>query len=134
MSPPGDSAALGVPSVTLGLLGGFELKIASELVQVAGHAQRLLALLAIRCGPVSRDSIVRLLWPEILESQAKARLRSVLWRLAECHRDRVLDFSGSTLALAQDVCVDFHTATGLAERLVDRSVHFDEEELRAEAL
>lgn len=135
--PAEDSPAAGccqlVPTVRLRLLGSFELTVASQPIRIAEHAQRLLALLAIRRDPVSRSSAANTLWPESSESRAKARLRSILWRLTECRDCHVLELDSSTLALSAEVEVDFHEATRWAEWLVDRSRSLDENELRAAA-
>jgi DNA-binding SARP family transcriptional activator len=98
-------------------------------VKVSVHAERLLALLAIRPGTHRRSWAAGVLWPELPQSQAKAKLRSVIWRLPETHRPHVLRLTDGTIALADDVPVDLHESIQAAEWLVDSSLRLDAEQL-----
>jgi DNA-binding SARP family transcriptional activator len=112
------------------LLDRLELVIGSRRLDVPVHADRLLALLAISGRPVSRDVAARTLWPEMPESRASAKLRSVLWRTADC-RDHVIELAKGMLTLAKGVWVDFYESTYAAERLVDPSTVMERTELTA---
>jgi DNA-binding SARP family transcriptional activator len=101
------------------LLSGFELRGDGKPVPLPLSAQRLVALLALRAGPLLRPHIAGTLWLDSSEERSAASLRSALWRL---HRPgyRIVETNGSTLHLAQDVCVDVHEAEALARRLLER--------------
>src|SRR3979411_3427561 len=63
------------------LLGGFQLVDAEAQVALAEGSQRLLALLALRGGPIKRVLVAGTLWPDVTEARAYASLRSALSRL-----------------------------------------------------
>jgi len=104
-------------SVRLTLLRQFELGADGQLVRLASSAQRLLALVALSDGPVSRSRASGTLWPEVDEWRASASLRSALWRLGR-PASRALVVTRGHLELAPDVAVDVVTAQTVAHRLV----------------
>jgi DNA-binding SARP family transcriptional activator len=124
----GDCRVEEVPPCRLHLLDRLELTIGSCRPAVPAHADRLLALLAVRGKPITRATAAQILWPEVPDSQASAKLRSVLWRTAD-YRQHVIEFTNGTLSLAESVWVDYHESTHVAERLVDRSATMDRGEL-----
>jgi len=100
------------PVIAIRLLGGFELQVKDEPVAVIPSAQRLLAYLALREGPVTRSTVAATLWPEASAPRAAACLRSALWRLVkplhvlvEANRDQ--------LRIAAAVRVDVHAVRSL---------------------
>lgn len=109
---------------TVHLLDGFGLDFDHVRVHVLPSARRLLALLALRDGPVSRTAVAALLWPEATARRAAACLRSTLWRLAKPGAPLV-EAVDDTLCLGPGVDVDFRRACRLAdavavtERVVD---------------
>ena len=106
-------------SVRLTLLRQFELGADGQLVRLASSAQRLLALVALSDGPLSRSRASGTLWPEVDECRASANLRSALWRLGG-PASRALVVTRAHLQLAPVVAVDVTRAQTVAQRLVDR--------------
>jgi DNA-binding SARP family transcriptional activator len=80
--------------------------------------QRLLALVSLR-ATVTREQAGGILWPDVPDCRAAARLRTALWRL---HRagDGVIHSADGQLLLAPHVDVDVTSWTGLALRVIDR--------------
>lgn len=104
----------------LRLLGAFEFKVRHRPVPIGRNGQRVLALLALRHGPVRRDVLARTLWPDVPESRLLPYLRSILWRLTNCCQ-AALAASGGELRLADDVAVDVRLSSNVACELIDRS-------------
>jgi DNA-binding SARP family transcriptional activator len=100
------------------LLGGFQLVDAEAQVALAEGSQRLLALLALRGGPIKRVLVAGTLWPDVTEARAYASLRSALSRLDGVVRDAV-EVNPSDVRLASRVRVDLREAQALAHRLLD---------------
>jgi DNA-binding SARP family transcriptional activator len=115
----GSEGAEGAPGahVRLTLLGSWDLSIDGESVHVALNGQRMLALLALK-GRLTRAYAAGMLWPDVFDEQASARLRSTLWRLQETSNDLVVR-EGQRLALAPHVEVDAAEASALARSFVD---------------
>lgn len=122
MAPP--------PPTVLGLIGGFELHAGDAAVALPLSAQRLVAFVALQPRAVQRLYVSGVLWPDSGEEQAKASLRSALWRV---HRvaGRVLVACGSHLALAPHVAVDVTALATLAHRALDAPRTLDEHAARA---
>lgn len=114
-----------VNSVTLRILGKFDLIAGGRSVPVGVSCQRLLALLAINGGGASRGHVAGTLWPDVRAARASANLRSVLWRLQRCDC-QVIEPSFHDLRLAADVAVDIEEVTSVARTLLDRSVPMDD--------
>ena len=93
------------------LLDGFRLAFGPAPVHVVPGAQRLLALLALREGPVPRGIAAALLWPEATARRAAACLRSSLWRLGK--PIPLVAAVDDALTLATGVDVDFRHACAL---------------------
>lgn len=91
--------------VRLYLLGGFELQIDDDVVDVQPVAQRLLALLALRSNVMERSFVAFQLWPDTTEERAKANLRSTVWRLRRSTGD-IVESSKTQMRLASWVWVD----------------------------
>ena len=100
------------------LLGGFQLVDAEAQVALAEGSQRLLALLALRGGPIKRVLVAGTLWPDVTEARAYASLRSALSRLYGSVREAV-EVSPSDIRLASSVRVDLRESQALAHRLLD---------------
>lgn len=73
-------------------------------MQLALPARRLVAYLVVRGHPISRPVAAAELWPDMLESTARANLRRALWRLppgwVTCIGDDLLLNAASDLAEA----------------------------------
>lgn len=92
-------------SARLALLHGFSLSLRGEQIRVPQPARRLLALLGLRGAPVSRGVAAAVLWPDLDDRAAAARLRSTLWRMPT--RDPgLVDADDGRIRLAVDVEVD----------------------------
>ncbi|MGY1607861.1 AfsR/SARP family transcriptional regulator [Geodermatophilus sp. SYSU D00700] len=105
------------------LLDGFTVRAGG--LPAAGDlppaAQRLVALLCLTGGPARADVSGRL-WPGAAEERARARLRSVLWRLRRCAPGLVLDTAPGTLRLAAGVRVDVRELQAWAGQVGDPRV------------
>ena len=75
-----EAEARGRPTITLRLLGGFELVVDGVAVLLPGSTQRLVALLALR-GRSGRSRLAGELWPEATETRAMGCLRTAIWRV-----------------------------------------------------
>ena len=105
-----------VPTFRITLLDGFALdgcRAGQTTEDVPRGVQRLLALLSLTGRP-ARGAVAGRLWPDVLEEQAQASLRSVLWRLRRT-APGIVDASGGALALAPGVVVDVRELTDWIE-------------------
>ena len=75
------SARLRMPGATLRLLGGFELSVNGEVIDLPLPSQRLLAYLALQPRPRARVLVRAALWPDTADHKAAACLRTALWRI-----------------------------------------------------
>lgn len=92
-------------TVSLRLLGGFELEHEGAALEVTPRAQRLLAFVALTPRGAERSYTAFQLWPEHGEDRAKANLRSALWRLSKLPVELVVP-TKSHLRLSPAVWVD----------------------------
>jgi LuxR family maltose regulon positive regulatory protein len=105
------------PTVTISVLGELEISVGDELVEVADLRRRrvraLLELLVL-AGPLRRDRLADLMWPDLDAGAAGRNLRVTLSRLravlepgratgAGCAALRI---DGDTIALAPPPCVE----------------------------
>ena len=95
--------------------------------------RRLLALLALREGRITRYGTAGTLWPETSDKHAQSSLRSALRRLPVAAR-RAVDVTGHDLSLAAGVEVDLRERRSLAFRLLDPSCASRTADLRCEAM
>ena len=115
------------------LLGRFGLLNGPVPLAVPPGTERLLALLAVRGGTVSRSRMAGMLWPEVTEPRARACLRSALLRLPPAARPAV-QVTPTELALVGAVPVDLHAGQVLARRLLDPTARPAEPDLGSAAL
>ncbi len=113
--------------IRLRLLGGFELTVDGELIDLQPAARRLLAYVALAPHGVERLCAALQLWPDHAEDRAKANLRSSLWRLGQLPVAMIWA-RGGRLRLSPDVWLD--TIDGLETALdahseIDGSVPFE---------
>jgi DNA-binding SARP family transcriptional activator len=116
-------------SISLRVLGKFDLTHNRRSISVGISCQRLLTLLAINDGQMNRVKAAGLLWPDVTAGRANANLRSVLWRLQRVCR-QVLKADFYDIRLAEHVDVDLHRVSATAFRLLDRSTPVSPEELK----
>lgn len=105
------------PGPRLTLLGGFRLQVGDEMVPLARHAQRLVALLALRGVALHRGYVAGLLWGDSTEARAQGSLRSTLWKLRGAGL-RVVRICGDSLELASGFDIDIRQVTTLARAVV----------------
>jgi len=92
------------PHVALFLLDEFRLFVDGQHVAPSMCAQRLLAYLALTGGRL-RSVVACALWPDVLDAQALASLRTAIWRADRC-ANGIVSRGGSSVALAGFVTVD----------------------------
>src|SRR2546429_9656209 len=102
------------------LLGDMALELDGRAIALpeSGRARALLAWLALNPGTHARGRLAALFWPDVLDSSARASLRSAMWSLrralgedAEAHLVATRDRVG-----LRDVEVDVLEVESLAER------------------
>ncbi len=112
-----DAMEQGAARWHLRLLGGFEVRNGTGVVHLSPPHQRLVVAVALR--RLTRDLVVQLLWPDVDEIKAHARLRTAMWRLRKACPELV-ETSGDDLRLGSNVVVDmFDIAAGLNTRRFD---------------
>jgi DNA-binding SARP family transcriptional activator len=116
----------GSPTLTLRLLGGFELRAARGPRQVPLSSQRLLAYLALNEGPRPRAQVAGTLWSDASEVRANASLRSALWRLRRASPSVVV-VRGDHLSVSACVTVDARELIRLAHQAIRQSIVEDGE-------
>jgi DNA-binding SARP family transcriptional activator len=124
-----DSAGSRPPIARLSLLGGFELRVDGESVELPHTAQRLISFLALHPRVLMRVFVAGSLWGNASESQSCSSLRSLL-----CHvrgRAPVIHATSTHLSLAPEVEVDVADCTELVRRLGDRDAPPSPAELHA---
>lgn len=110
---------------SLDLLGGFRLCVGTRPVDVPGTVQRLLALLGV-LGDQPRTTVAGSLWPDVPEHQARASLRTALWRL---HRRLpvLVGYDDDRLALSAGIDVDTQLLADGARRIGAGVIPSDEQ-------
>lgn len=90
------------------VLGSLELEVEGRSVPVpAGRpARSLLAWLALHPGTHPRAAVAAALWPDVLDTSARASLRTALAALRRSVRDTSLTTTRERVGLADDVRVD----------------------------
>jgi DNA-binding SARP family transcriptional activator len=124
---PDDTRATG-PRIRLDLLGGFALHLDGEQAQPGVGARRLLALLAVEPGGLTRARAAAVLWPGLDPARAGAALRTALHRLPGRRTDLLHD-CGERLRLAPEVTVDLGERRAVAARVLNLALPLDAEEL-----
>ena len=117
----------------LWLVGHFRLTTPKAEVAVGDCGARLLALLALREGRITRSGTAGTLWPETSDDHAQGSLRSALRRLPGPAR-RAVDVMGHDLSLAPNVDVDLRERRSLAFRLLDPACASTAADLRCDAM
>jgi SARP family transcriptional regulator, regulator of embCAB operon len=104
---------------TISVLGTFSFRAGDRNLALTGGTRRLLALLALRRQPMTRQLVAYTLWPDASEAEASSRLRSALCRLRNRVGD-VVDVANLDLQLRPEVGVDLHDARSLVHGLFER--------------
>jgi DNA-binding SARP family transcriptional activator len=103
-------------ALRLTLIGRFTLWLGSQELEIATSGQRLVALLALRDGPVGRLHVAGTLWPDYSTERSLADLRTTLWRVNQSSV-RVITATPSLLRLGPDIEVDVRNLVAFARRL-----------------
>lgn len=99
-------------TLELRLLGGFELRVDDDPVELSESSQRLVGFLALRGRGRPRSCVAGELWPEKSDERAMANLRSAIWRLPRSIGFELVALTPTLVALAPSVVLD----TAEAER------------------
>lgn len=99
--------------VHISLLPGFVCRTDQRVTDLSDIQQRLVAALVLGDRPMRRSDLSLRLWPDVPPARAGARLRQTLWRLNQATAGAVLRASNTTITLADDVEVDYGTASAL---------------------
>lgn len=117
-------------SISLRILGKFDLNVCGRSIPLGATSQRLLTLIVVRSGQIPRGQAAGTLWPETPSSRAAANLRSALWRLQQCCSE-VIDASFHDLRLGTGVAVDIHRVSEIVFRLLTPATELGPEELHS---
>lgn len=101
----------------MSLMGAFQLSEGAVPIVLPGGSQRLMAFLALRGRPMTRNATAGALWPDVSEEQAHASLRSAIWRLDKISRE-AMKVDVLELDLADGVTLDLRESRALAHRLL----------------
>lgn len=103
---------------TLRLLDGFELRVRGTSIRLSAGLEHLVAFLALRGAPVPRRRLAGVLWPETLDGNAAASLRSALWRV---HRaaGRLVIAEDTAVALSSSVWVDTRALVARSREVIE---------------
>lgn len=101
----------------LGLLGAFRLTLGDGATSIPQSGQRLLVFLGLH-GPQSRSYTAGMLFPEVTEARANARLRSTLSR-ANRSGGHLIEAFGGCLMLSPTVLVDAQCLADAARRTLN---------------
>lgn len=102
----------------LHVIGAFQLLVGGRPVSLATNARRLLAYLAVAGGAQRRDRVAGQLWGWVPQAQARAMLRTALWRVRQIPAD-VVRTDREELRLGAGLRVDLAESTALARELLD---------------
>ena len=102
------------------MLPNLELVRKGGSLNLPARAQRLIALLAVTGGSISRSAAAERLWPDVVNARACASLRATLWGLARGPWSPVV-VDNDTLALDSSVESQLESADALAMSVLDGS-------------
>ena len=105
-------------TLRLCLFGALALCRGRQSVVLQLSAQRLIALVALRM-PLRREEAGGILWPDVPDCRAAARLRTTLWRLRQSEPG-VLSSANGQLLFHEGVEVDYKGWIELALQIIDR--------------
>ncbi len=102
------------------LLGTPLIEVDGRRVHVPRQkAVALVAYLAIREHPQSREHLAAFLWPDETESAARHNLRNAISALRQSLGEEALRIDGETVALGSDIWVDAYDFTERAGKVLD---------------
>lgn len=103
----------GLGIVHISLLPGFVCRTDQRVTDLSDIQQRLVAALVLADRPLRRGDLAARLWPDAPADRAGARLRQTLWRLNQATDGGLLRASHTTVALDDQVEVDYRAAARL---------------------
>ncbi len=112
---PAEDAA--TPSGRVRLFDTLVCEWGGRSVELSHSLQRLVALLCVHPGPLTRQRAGQLLWPDQDARHASGSLRTAVWRLGHTCPGLVVGDDGR-LALAPGCWVDYRERAAMAERLL----------------
>jgi len=112
------------------LLGRFAVALGDRELQMSDASQRVVALLALRGAPISRELVSGLLWPEVDRAHAAARLRTSLYRVKRSSNQLILRAERS-IQLSPQITVDYQSAASLGRKLCEPAYEPGTHELKA---
>lgn len=111
--------------VRLGLLGGFRLRVESEVLTLPMNSQRLVSFLAVQARPLLRTFVSGSLWGGSTQQHAGGSLRSALSRLRH-PRYSLVSVTSDHIELSPSVAVDLREGEALARRVLDPTQELDD--------
>ena len=102
------------------VLDTFTFRAGDRALALPSGSRKLLAFLALRDRPATRQLVASTLWPEAPPQDAASSLRSALWRLKPTASAAVI-VEDLDLGPHPDVRVDIRESRALAHRLLDPS-------------
>jgi DNA-binding SARP family transcriptional activator len=118
------------------LLGGFNLIVHDQPVDLPIHAQRVLAYLSL-LQPAQRahlrTGLADRLWGSVSDKRAQASLRTALWRIRRAD-PRLVRASRETVLLDESVDVDVRRCVAQASRLLASDGELDPRDTELSAL
>ena len=136
LAPDGSASSAAqelTPEVELTLLGGFELTVGGEAVDLPVASQRVVAFLALRERQTLRVFVAGYLWTHTTDKRSGASLRSALWRVRRDAGELILA-TPSHLRLSPRVGVDLRRTLAQVYRLLGPPELCTEADLRLEPL
>lgn len=100
------------------LFGALRLSRGGHEVFIQLSAQRLIALVALRTA-IRRVEAAGILWPDVPDARATARLRTTLWRLRRSGPD-VLSAANGQLFVHDGIDVDYRDWMAVALQIIDQ--------------
>jgi DNA-binding SARP family transcriptional activator len=108
------------------LLSAFTCRIDGGEVALAELPRNLVINLVLADHRMSRGALMARLWPDEEPERAAKRLRQTLWRIRRLTRGRIVTADHEVVGLAEDACVDFTAALGLARFAVSATAELPE--------
>ena len=125
---PSRSSSKQSQTISLSILGGFELGVNGRVLALPKTARRLLAFLAFFESPVERLFAAHSLWINATEKHAEGNLRTALWRVSQVGCPMIVVSSGQ-LTLSPHLVVDYRLNLALARHILDNAGSLNEKDL-----
>lgn len=110
------TGSAGRGSITLHLIGAFQVRSHGRLRSLPRSAERVVALVAL-VGPTDRSRASQLLWPDASGPRARANLRAAISRITAA-APGLLDTPGELLMMGENVTLDIDRARSWIENTI----------------